>query len=95
MTLLRQIQDAAIATAGSATDLLRRCKVLAFRLGSAEFGAWVERELSGYPSKDTLPDYRVAEVRSLGTFVGFGGSGAKNAPIPPSNIPDKWREHAT
>jgi len=95
VTLLREIQNAAVASETPITDLLRRCKILAARLGSKDFAEWVDRELNGYNTKEELPPYRIGDVTSLGTFVGAFGRGAKNVPIPPSNIPKEWRDFAT
>ena len=95
MTLLREIQDAAVSSETPITDLLRKCKILAVPLGSKEFAEWVDRELNGYSTKEELPPYRIGDVTSLGTFVGAFGRGAKNVPIPPSNIPKEWRDFAT
>ncbi len=92
MTLLRTIQDAAVGGTESITALLRRCKVLAARLGSVELGEWVDRELNGYETVEGLPKYRVVSVRSLGHFSGPFGSGLRNAEIPASCIPEKFRE---
>jgi hypothetical protein len=92
MTLLREIQDAAVGGTESITALLRRCKILAARLGSAEFGEWVERELNGYATAEELPKYRILAVRSLGHFAGPLGSGLRNAPIPRSTIPKEYRD---
>lgn len=95
MTLLREIQDTAVSSETRAADLLRKCKILAARLGSADFGEWVDHELSGYPSKDLLPSYRILrDLQSAGYFSGYGGSAMKNAPIPPSCLPQEWREWA-
>ena len=91
MSLLRDIQDAAISSNAPVSDLLRRCKVLAARLGSSEFGEWVEHELNGYPDSASLPDYRVSEVHSLGHFSGPFKSSLRNAAIPPSNVPKEFR----
>lgn len=92
MSLLREIQGAAIDSKGDLASLLRRCKILAARLGNEEFKSWVEQELSGYETVETLPDYRVFFVHSKGHFSGAFGSGLKNAPIPMSRIPEKFRE---
>jgi AbiTii-like protein len=92
MTLLRTIQDAAVGGTESITALLRRCKILAARLGSTEFGDWVERELNGYTEKQQLPAYRIITVRSLGHFAGPFGSGLRNASIPRSAIPKEYRD---
>ena len=91
MSLLREIQDAAIDSKTDLASLLRQCKVLATRLGSAEFRAWVDNELSGYKSVDDLPEYRILHVFSKGHF----GDGYKYFPhidIPLGYIPEGARE---
>lgn len=92
MSLLREIQTAAIDSNQDLASLLRKCKVLAARLGSSEFKEWVERELSGYKSVEDLPDYRIFHVNSKGNFSGAFGSGMKNADIPMVCIPEEFRE---
>jgi hypothetical protein len=92
MSLLRQIQDAAIDSTVDLPTLLRKCKVLAARLGSEEFKRWIEFELSGYPDDETLPSYRVVHVNSKGHFSGPFGSGLRNADIPLSCVPEKLRK---
>jgi hypothetical protein len=96
MTLLREIQDAAASADTPSAVLLRKCKILSARLDSNDLGGWVDHELSGYPTNDGLPDYRILRnIQSLGNFSGMAGSGLKNAPIPPSCLPDKWQEWAS
>ena len=92
MSLLREIQDLAIDSRVELSVLLRKCKVLAARLGNAEFKQWVENELSGYRSKSDLPDYRILHVNSKGHFSGPFGSGIRNADIPLLCIPKELRE---
>jgi hypothetical protein len=92
MTLLRQIQDAAVDSSVHLPDVLRRCKLLGARLGNDEFKRWVDRELNGYSKDDELPNYRILNVDSLGHFIGVGGSQFKNAPIPPMAIPKKYHD---
>lgn len=93
MSLLRQIQESAIDSNTDVASLLRKCKVLAARLGNDEFKQWVERELSGYDRKEDLPDYRVIHVNSKGHFSGAFGSGIRNADIPMICIPKEFREN--
>lgn len=93
MSLLREIQDTAIDSSAELSTLLRKCKVLAARLGNTEFKQWVERELSGYDSEDILPDYRILQVNSKGHFSGAFGSGLRNADIPLYCIPEEFREN--
>ena len=92
MSLLRDIQEAAIDEQSQVATLLRKCKVLAARLGSEEFSRWIDNELNGYENLDQLPPYRVLNVRSYGEFVGPFGRQMKNAPIPPSALPEVLRE---
>lgn len=95
MTLLREIQDAASSDGTRVTSLLRRCKILAARLQSAELAAWVDLELNGYESGEDLPEYRkfgYAEVK--GDFFGAFGRAANNVPIPIMNLgPTLWQDY--
>lgn len=91
MSLLREIQEAAIDSKVELSTLLRKCKVLAARLGNAEFKRWVENELSGYENKEELPPYRILTVNSKGHFSGPFGSGLRNADIPLFCIPEEFR----
>lgn len=92
MSLLREIQNAALDSSVPLADTLRRCKVLAARLQSDELTQWVGRELSGYANKiGEAPEYRRFKCLSLGNFSGAFGSGLKNAPISLSAIPKKFR----
>ena len=91
MSLLREIQNAAVDSQFELATLLRKCKVLAARLGSPEFKEWVEKELSGY-QRTTVPKYRVIKVNSKGHFSGSFQSGLRNADIPMSCMPENFRE---
>ncbi|MBU3068267.1 hypothetical protein KOI40_00365 [Aestuariicella sp. G3-2] len=95
MSLLREIQDTAIDSRTELAVLLRKCKVLAARLGNPEFKQWVECELSGYDDIDDLPDYRVLTVNSKGHFSGPFQSGLRNADIPLMCINEKLRKNLT
>lgn len=91
MTLLREIQQAAVATDVKVPVLLRMCKILAARLGNDDFKAWVEHELSGYPNSRSLPDYRILSVTSRGNFVG-ATMNLNGVPIPLHHLPKETRE---
>ncbi|MGG2296617.1 hypothetical protein ACQUZQ_08615 [Aeromonas veronii] len=95
MSLLREIQDAAIDSNTNLAVLLRKCKVLAARLGSPEFKEWVENELSGYNDIKRLPEYRILKVNSKGHFSGPFQSGLRNADIPLSCIEKEFRTSLT
>ncbi|MDA8228388.1 MAG: hypothetical protein M0T74_11960 [Desulfitobacterium hafniense] len=93
MSLLREIQDAAIDSKIELAVMLRKCKVLAARLGNPEFNQWVENELNGYKDINSLPDYRVHYVNSKGHFSGPFQSGLRNADIPLQCIPEKFHKN--
>ncbi len=95
MSLLKDIQSAAIDANTDVIVLLRKCKVLAARLGNSDFKGWVEHELNGYLSKEELPKYRILKVQSRGHFSGPFGSGYKNILIPPRCLPKEWRDLAS
>lgn len=92
MSLLRDIQNAALDSKVHLPDLLRKCKVLAVRLGNQDFKAWVDAELNGYGEKDSLPSYRSFRVESKGNFAGLLGSSLNHAPIPLSCLPERFKE---
>ncbi|MGO9646834.1 MAG: hypothetical protein ACLPOO_02150 [Terriglobales bacterium] len=92
MSLLRDIQNAALDSTVHLPDLLRKCKVLAVRLGNEDLKRWVDSELNGYGEDDSLPAYRSFRVESHGDFFGPAGSGLRNAPIPLSCLPEKFVE---
>jgi len=93
MSLLRDIQNDVIDTNVDISVILRKCKVLAVRLGNKPFENWVNQELNGYKNKKLLPDYRIVQIYSKGHFSGPFGSGIKNADIPLSCIPEEFREN--
>lgn len=95
MGLLREIQDAAVDSQTDILVVLRKCRVLASRLGHEEFKKWVQCELDGYPKDEKLPDYRILQCQSQGHFSGPFGSGMKNAPIPLNYLPKKLHPHLT
>ena len=93
MSLLRDIQSDVIDSSVDISVILRKCKVLAARLGNKPFEKWVDEELNGYSDHKTLPDYRIATVLSKGHFSGIAGSGLKNADIPLGCIPEEYRKN--
>ena len=68
MTLLQEIQTETSSSGGDLATILRKCKILAARLGSEEFAQWITWELDGYPDDQgntTLPAVRGAVLREL------------------------------
>lgn len=96
MGLLKDIEDAAASQATPLADLLRRCAILAVRLGHTPFKEWVAHELNGYPDPDALPEYRRGVGgRLMAQVSGPFGSGANNVPVPLSQIPQEFRRRFT
>lgn len=91
MSLIHDIQAAAIAKDSDIPTLLRMCKLLAARISHQEFADWVDRELNGYPSVKDLPDYRVVRVDSYGSFIGTFAR-ADKLQIPVSVLPEELQE---
>lgn len=95
MSLLTEIQAAATAPAHSTADLVRKCQILAFRLGHAPFKKWVNHELNGYPDEVTLPAYRgpfQADIKA-DTHGAFGAE-VRNVQVPDYSIPEEVRDIA-
>ncbi|MEW6994780.1 hypothetical protein AADZ84_11000 [Colwelliaceae bacterium MEBiC 14330] len=93
MSLLREIQDSAVDANESIGTLLRKCKILAARLGSSEFKSWVDSELNGYADVKDMPEYRIMSVSCKGHFSGGFGAAINNAEIPSNCIPKEYREN--
>lgn len=72
MTLLREIQTEVSTSGGDLATILRKCKILAARLGSAEFARWVTWELDGYPEDQPIPSYRRLAAQYYANFMGVG-----------------------
>lgn len=91
MSLIHDIQAAAISQTTDVPTLLRMCKLLAARISHQRFGEWVDQELNGYPTVESLPDYRVVRVDSYGSFIGSFAR-ADRLQIPVSILPEELRE---
>lgn len=92
MTLLEEIQNAAVDSNTDLGTLLRKCKVLAADLGSKRLEDWLIWESNGYPNDIDVPVYRKWRVILKGNFSGPLGSGLRNVPIPNACLPKKLRE---
>jgi hypothetical protein len=89
MSLLHELQNAAVDATVPISTLLRKCAVLAARLDNEELRAWVAKELNGYESLEEIPAYRVTAASATGHLAGPWNSGYQNITIPPSVLP-KW-----
>jgi hypothetical protein len=95
MSLLDEIQAAAVDSSHPLSDLLRKCQILAARLRHEPFKQWVSHELNGYPDDAVLPIYRGPFQGDIKADVsGPFGSGARNVGVPTTNIPAEVREAA-
>lgn len=92
MTLLEDIQSSAVDANSDLGTLLRKCKLLAARLGSKPLEDWLLWESNGYPENVSIPDYRIWSLEVKGHFAGPFGSGIRNAPIPTACLPEKVRK---
>ena len=91
MSLLRDIQDNAIGNGTSVEVLLRQCLVLGARLHLRPLTEWAQLELNGYPDDVPRPPYRPRiHTQVLADVAGPFGSGAKNAPLASTSIPDDF-----
>lgn len=91
---IREIRDDTTNPDIRLADVLRKAKVLAYRLNVPDFKQWVDHELDGYSgSAAELPDYRHFPTNNYGSFSGFGGAQLKNYPIPTLGLPDFIREY--
>jgi AbiTii len=82
MTLLEDIQNSAVDANSDLATLLRKCKLLAARLGSKPLEEWVIWESNGYPQSIAVPAYRTWSLEVLGDFAGPFQIGFRNARIP-------------
>lgn len=91
-SLLQQIQNEAVDSSHDLADLLRKCRVLAQRLGNEDLKEWVRCELNGYSTEDgtQLPEYRrLFPVVAKGHYVGMFGAQITNFPIPMSAVKEE------
>lgn len=82
MGLLHEIQNDAVKSSVSISDLLLKTQLLAAKAKSDSLAEWVKYESEGYPNGVTIPSYRILSVTYVGTFSGPFGSMLKNAPLP-------------
>jgi len=91
MGLLQEIIEGATDPQLSVSDLLRKSKILAYRLHNDLFKDWVEHELSGYTDADELPPYRSGFSGStVATLSGPMNSIATRVSVPITKIPKGW-----
>ena len=92
MRLMDQIQQEAVDSKSDLGALLRKCKVLAARLGSRPLEDWLVRESDGYPQDTEVPGYRILPLELKGHFAGPLGSEMRNVPVPLLCLPERVRK---
>jgi hypothetical protein len=97
LNLIQEIQREILDPSTQLSSILRKAKVMAYRLGNVKFKDWVNDELDGYHEReiDELPDYRKGSTHSLGNFAGPLGATMRNMPIPTLNLPKQFERLAT
>ena len=91
MNLLEDIQNAAADPSSSVSTLLRKCKILAERLGNQRLEDWIVWESDGYPEDIPVPKYRIWKLQVRGNFLG-PYSNLNHAPISALKLPQNVRK---
>lgn len=91
MSLLRDIQNELANSGTDVTNVLRKCKILAARLGSQEFSRWIDWELNGYPESQPTPEYRKLPCCYYANFMNLAWRRDRVA-IPSTVAPEEYRE---
>jgi AbiTii len=91
MSLLREIQNELARSDADVVAVLRKCKILAARLKSAEFAKWVDWEIGGYPEDQALPEYRKLRITYFANFMNIAWK-VNRAPVPIQLLPEKIQD---
>ena len=91
MSLLRDIQNELACPGTDVTNVLRRCKILAARLGSTDLSTWVDWELNGYPESQPTPEYRKLPCSYWASFMNLAWR-RDRVPIPATIVPEEYRD---
>lgn len=93
-SLLDDIISLAIDGKQPLPDILRKCLLLGHELKNDPLKTWANQELSGYKSKEDVPEYRHVQAIAKGHFFGAYGHELRNYPIPPAVLKEKDRHWA-
>ena len=94
MSLIQQFQDDIVNPDISLASILRRAKILAYRLRHGEFKNWVDNELNGYPDDTSIPRYRRYTAQNYGDFIDISNYHVKNVPIAAVDLHDPVKDFA-
>lgn len=93
MSKLTDIIAAAEGDDVPVASLLRMTKTLASRMQTVVLDDWVEYELSGYPARADIPEYRGPfQVEVKAEWSGPFNSQLRNVPVAPSAVPKGLRD---
>lgn len=74
-SIILELQNEASNSNSSVSDLLRKAKIVAVKLGLDDFLKWIENELNGYDTKEEseLPSYRIisGEAKAWNPYYGW------------------------
>jgi AbiTii len=76
---------------GEISNVLRKCKRLAARLGNEDFVHWVDCELNRYVESQPIPDYRRLKCSCYADFMGRGWR-ANHQAVPSYAVPEQFRD---
>lgn len=89
MSLYDEILSDLVGTADLSV-ILRKAKVLAYKLKNKEFKDWIENEFNGYKDSALMPQYRKLSTISQANFWN-GHWQIDNQVVPMSLIPEEYR----
>lgn len=95
--VLKELENDIINDSIGISTILRKAKILAYKLKVKEFKNWIDSELNGYDIEDEkkIPTYRKFHLDIFGHFMGFMGAQLKNYPIPTLSIKNEDRHYFT
>jgi hypothetical protein len=72
-SIVLELQEKCTDSSHDIIDLLRKAKLVAVKLGLAEFTKWIDSELNGYDSIDDVPEYRRvrAQLKAFNPYRGL------------------------
>jgi hypothetical protein len=92
VALLEDIKNDILDPSIALTSIMRKAKVLAYKLKNSALKDWVDQELNGYQCRDTdLPPYRKFHTHSMGLFVTPSATITRS--VPSFVLPEEYRIH--
>lgn len=92
MKLLDEIIDLLSTSESTLTDALLKTKVLIYRLGEKQLLSWVDSELQGYSSIESLPSYRKLKLHIKGNSTN-GYWSYSDSTLPTFHLPENIKSN--